>query len=141
MATMPIKTTEYASSAHRYYGGTQNLGLAKGIIAAVDFMESIGMDNVHRRLKELGKYTQGKLLAFGNKVELLTPIEEQSYCAVNGFRIQGISHTQFFDRCMATKLRIRSVAENGLNSLRVSTHIYNTKADVDRLVEEISKVV
>lgn len=141
MASTPIKTTEYAPSAHRYYGGTQSLGLAKGVIAAVDFLESIGMDNVHRRVKELGRYTQEKLLAFGDKVELLTPTEEQSFCAVNGFRIHGVTHTQFFDTCIATKVRIRGVGENGLNSLRVSTHIYNTKAEVDRLAEEIRKVV
>ncbi len=140
MATNPIKTTEYAPNAHRYYGGTQSLGLAKGIIAAADFLDGIGMDNIHRRIKSLGKYTQEQLLSFGNKVELLTPIEERSYCAVNGFRIHGIDNAAFFNRCMEAKVRIRSVAENGLNSLRVSTHIYNTKADVDRLMEEIKKV-
>jgi L-cysteine/cystine lyase len=141
MASTPIKTTEYAASAHRYYGGTQSLGLAKGIIAAVEFLDGIGMDNVHHRVKSLGRYTQEQLLSLGNKVELITPTEEQSYCAVNGFRIKGVEHTAFFKQCMEAKVRIRSVAENGLNSLRVSTHIYNSKADVDKLIAEIKKVV
>lgn len=141
MAATPIKTTEYAAGAHRYYGGTQNLGLAKGIMAAADFLEDIGMENIHSRIKSLGKYTQEQLLSFGDKVELITPTEEQSFCAVNGFRIRGVSNTDFFNKCMAAKVRIRSVAENGLNSLRVSTHIYNSKADVDKLIAEIRKVV
>lgn len=141
MAAVPIKTTEYAPNAHRYFGGTQSLGLARGVIAAIDFLQGIGMDNVHRRIKSLGRYTQEQLRSFGGKVELLTPREERSYCAVNGFRIRGVGHTAFFNRCMEAKVRIRSVAENGLNSLRVSTHIYNSKADVDRLIAEIKKVV
>jgi L-cysteine/cystine lyase len=141
MASTPIRTTEYAAGAHRYYGGTQNLGLAKGTIAAIDFLQGIGMDNVHRRIKSLGKYVQEQLLAFGDKIELLTPTEERSYCGVNGFRIRGVEYAKFFDRCYKARIRIRGVAENGLNSLRVSTHIYNSRADVDRLMAEIKKVV
>ncbi len=141
MATIPVKGTEYAPSAHRYYGGTQNLGLARGIIAAVDFLERIGMDNIHRRIQSLGAYTQEGLLAFGNKVAMLTPVEEQSRCGITGFRIRGMSHTDFFNRCMMAKVRIRSVHENGWNALRASTHIYNSKADVDRLIREVEQVI
>lgn len=141
MASEPIKTTQYAASAHRYYGGTQSLGLAKGIIAAIDFLDNIGMENVYRRIKSLGAYTQQQLLAFGNKVELITPTEERSFGAMNGFRIRNAGHIAFFNRCMEANVRIRGVAENGLNSLRVSTHIYNSKADIDRLMAEISKVI
>jgi selenocysteine lyase/cysteine desulfurase len=141
MASTPIKSTEYAASAHRYYGGTQSLGLTRGVIAAIDFLEGIGMQNVYTRIKSLGRYTQRQLLSIGDKVELLTPTEDRSFCAVNGFRIRGVDHTAFFNRCMDAKIRIRSVAENGLNSLRVSTHIYNSREDVDKLVAEIKKVV
>ncbi len=141
MAASPVKGTEYAASAHRYYGGTQNLGLAKGIIAAVDFLEGIGMEAVARRINSLGAYTQERLLAFGDKVQLLTPTEERSRAAINGFRINGVKHTGFFNQCMAAKVRIRAVSENGLDCLRVSTHIYNSRADVDRLMEEIRKAL
>lgn len=139
MATVPITTTGYANSAHRYYGGTQSAGLYKGVNAAIDFIESIGIMNIHRRVKSLGKYTQDQLLALGDKVELLTPTEERSRCAVNGFRIKGVEHSKFYNTCAENKIRIRSVAENGLNSLRVSTHIYNNKDEIDRLVELVKK--
>ena len=141
MAATPVKGTEYAPSAHRYYGGTQSLGLARGVMAAVDFLEDIGIDNIHRRIKSLGAYTQEGLLAFGDKVELLTPVETSSRCGMTGFRIRGMAHTEFFNRCLAAKVRIRGVHENGWNALRASTHIYNSKADVDRLMQEIEKVV
>ena len=140
MATNPVQMGEYASSAHRYYGGTQNIGLYRGVDAAIDFIENIGLQNIHDRIKMLGGYTQQKMLEFGDKVELITPTEEQSRCAVNGFRIKGIEFTKFNTLASENKIRIRSVAENGLNSLRVSTHIYNTKSEIDKLMELIKKV-
>jgi len=140
MATSPITPTEYAPSAHRFYGGTQSLGLWKGVEAAIGFLETIGMANVERRINSLGSYTQERLLQFGSRIALLTPTEDRSRCGVTGFRIKKMTHDQFFRLCMENKVRIRSVAENGLNALRVSTHIYNTKAEIDRLMELAEKV-
>ncbi len=138
-ATVPITSTGYAHSAHRYYGGTQAAGLYKGVDAAIDFIETIGMENIHRRIKALGKYTQDQLLAIGDKVEMLTPTEDRSRCGVNGFRIKGVAFGDFCNTCSENKVRIRGVGENGLKSLRVSTHIYNTKEEIDRLVELVKK--
>lgn len=135
----PIAIGNYASSAHRYFGGTQANGLYTGVNASIDFIETIGINNIHNRIKALGKYTQDKLLELGDKVELLTPTEERSRCAVNGFRIKGVDYHKFYDVCSQHKIRIRSVPEMGLNCLRVSTHIYNNKSEVDKLVELIKK--
>lgn len=141
MADHPPTMGDYADSAHRYYGGTQAQGLYKGVIASIDFIESIGFDNIHARLKYLGKYTQDRLLDFGSKVELITPTEERSRCAVNGFRIRGVNYEQFYAICTENRIRIRIVHENNLNSLRISTHIYNNTAEVDRVMDLIKRAV
>jgi cysteine desulfurase/selenocysteine lyase len=139
--TNPITIGNYAPSAHRYFGGTQANGLYTGVNAAIDFIETIGIENIHRRIKSLGKYTQDRLLEFGDKIELLTPTEEVSRCAVNGFRIKGVDYHKFYDICAAEKVRIRAVPENGINCLRVSTHIYNNKNEVDKLMDLIKKSI
>jgi selenocysteine lyase/cysteine desulfurase len=139
MATIPATMGEYNASAHRYYGGTQSLGLYKGVTAAIDFIETIGLVNIHNRIKSLGKYTQDRLLEFGDKVELLTPTEERSRCAVNGFRLKNTAYDKFYNACTEEKIRIRSVAENGLNSSRISTHIYNNKEEIDKFIEIVKK--
>ncbi len=135
----PVKTGNYAPSGHRYFGGTQANALYTGVNASIDFIENIGIKNIHNRIKSLGKYTQDRLLEFGDKIELITPTEERSRCAVNGFRIKNMDYQKFFEKCVESKIRIRSVAECGLNSLRVSTHIYNNHADVDKLMELLKK--
>jgi selenocysteine lyase/cysteine desulfurase len=134
MATQPITPTNFAASAHRFFGGTQSLGLWRGVIASIDFINTIGMDNIHRRISELGTYTWQGLAAIPG-VEMITPEEAKSRCAVVGFRIKKAPYDKFYAHCLEQKVRIRAVHENGLDSLRASTHIYNNKAEIDRLLE------
>lgn len=141
MTVQPAKMGKYAKGAHRYYGGTQSLGLYKGVSAAIDFMETIGMQNVHNRINALGTYTQSRLLELGDKIELLTPVEERSRCAITGFRVKGVAYTDVYESLLKKNIRVRSVPENGVNCLRVSTHIYNSKAEVDKLIEGIQEFV
>lgn len=133
----PAKMATYSDTAHRYFGGTQSLPLAKGVIAAVEFLEDIGMHNVNNRVKYLGRYTQQQLLSLGDRIKLLTPTEERSYCGINGFIIEGVNYRDFFNKAIKNYIRIRAVPENGINCLRVSTHIYNSPSDVDKLIELI----
>jgi cysteine desulfurase / selenocysteine lyase len=137
----PLPVPDYAYSAHRYYGGTQASGLYKGVNASIDFIETIGIKNISRRIKYLGKYTQDRLLELGGKIELLTPTEKRSRCAINGFRIKGVKSDDLYKVCNEKKVRIRVVPENGLDSLRVSTHIYNNKTEIDTLIDLVRKAI
>lgn len=137
----PSYMPPYADSAHRYFGGTQSLGLSRGVTAAVDFLDNIGMDNVYNRVKHLGHYLQQELISIGDKVELLTPVEEQSFCAVNSFRIKNVPYNEFYKTCSSNNIRVRAVPENGIDCIRVSTHIYNNKQEIDSLIELVKQAV
>jgi selenocysteine lyase/cysteine desulfurase len=140
MATNPVMMGSYADSGHRYYGGTHNNGLWKGVEASIDFMNGIGMEKIYKRIQYLGRYTQKRLLEIESKVELITPAESASYCGINGFRTKTTSFSELNTKAIEQGIRIRAVAENSLNSLRVSTHIYNNTAQIDKLIELIQKV-
>lgn len=139
MATEPIRTGSYATTAHRFYGGTYNTGLFKGVGASIEFLEAIGMERIRQRITTLGAYTQQRLLELDDRVEMLTPTEAISRGAIIGFRLKNKDGMQFFSDAMKERVRIRYVPENSLNCLRVSTHIYNTHEEVDRLVELVKK--
>lgn len=134
MATNPVTSFDLNPSAHRYYGGTLNNSLYQGVEAAIDFIEQIGMNNIHQRIRYLSAIVQNRVMALGSRVEMLTPTEEISRGGVVGFRIKGLSSADFYKKCGEYKVRIRHVPENGLDSLRVSTHIYNSRTDIDRLM-------
>jgi len=125
------------STAHRYDYGTQSLALYYGLAACFDFVNSIGLDNITKRDKALAsKFLQG--LQEIPQVEILTPLEEKSRCALTGFRLKNMPFDKFQNWLMEKyKIRIRGVGEGGLNSLRVTTHIYNTFEEVDLLLEAI----
>jgi selenocysteine lyase/cysteine desulfurase len=54
--------------------------------------------------------------------------------------MKTVEYMKFYNTCAENKVRIRAVHENGLDSLRVSTHIYNTTNDVDKLIDLIKKI-
>jgi L-cysteine/cystine lyase len=139
MAAVP-EMGDYAPSAHRYYGATQSIGLYKGVEASIDFIETIGQENIYNRIKALGKYAQDQLLQHADKLDVITPTEEQSRCSIIGFKMKTVEYMKFYNTCAENKVRIRAVHENGLDSLRVSTHIYNTTNDVDKLIDLIKKI-
>ena len=115
------------------------LGLYKGVDAAIDFFNTIGPEKIYNRIFELGSYAQEKLLAMGDKIELITPTESISRAGVNGFRLKGTDAAKVYQYCDEKKFRIRVVHENGLNSLRLSTHIYNSKEELDASFEVLGR--
>lgn len=121
-------------TAHRFDYGTQNNAQRMGLMAAVQFMESIGWEKVHARLRELSTYLQNSLMQLPH-IEMLTPTEAESRASIIGFRVQGRSMSYFRTLPPMARIRIRLVPESGLNSIRISTHIFNTKAEIDHLVE------
>jgi selenocysteine lyase/cysteine desulfurase len=129
----------YIDTAHRYDFATQNAAIYKGVEAAVIFMNEIGLERVQSRIRGLAKYLQNKLLAMPDKVEMLTPTEEASRAMMIGFRLKTMDYQKFGELATKEGFRIRLVPESGLNSVRISTHIYNQEAELDRLVELVSK--
>ncbi|MGB9835530.1 MAG: aminotransferase class V-fold PLP-dependent enzyme [Candidatus Saccharicenans sp.] len=126
-------------TAHRYDYGTQSAALYYGLMAALDFVEGIGLDNITERDKMLATRLM-KGLSQIPQVELLTPWEGQSRCALVGFRLKNMPYDKFQNWLMENyKIRIRGVGESKLNSLRVTTHIYNTEDEVDLLLEAVKK--
>lgn len=138
MAIPSPAITGYYPSAHRYYNGTSNIGIYKGAEASIDFIHSIGSERVYERITALGNYMHDNLLNT-DRIEMLTPVEAGSRCGMTGFRIKGIQFDQFYTRALEQDIRIRVMPENNLNSLRVSTHIYNSREEIDRLIALIKK--
>ena len=140
MMMNPPEMGDYASTAHKYYYGTQSSALYAGVVAAIDFIESIGLQNVTQRIHNLAGHFQNELLHLGEgKVEMVTPVEAKSRAGVIAFKLKNVAYDKFYQLAAENKIRIRMVPENGLNLIRVSSHIYNNKTELDSLLELIKK--
>jgi selenocysteine lyase/cysteine desulfurase len=141
MTSSPPLLKGYAASAHRYDYGTQSATLMKGVSAAIDFQLEIGKEKIESRLRELNQYLFDGLLEFGGKIEILSPSEAKSRISMVSFRPINISYQQTGNELGKMGFRIRQVPEGGVNAIRVSTHIYNSKQELDSFLLAFSKIL
>jgi selenocysteine lyase/cysteine desulfurase len=130
-------TLQYIPSAHRFDYGTQSTSLMKGVSAAVDFHLQIGKAKVEARVRELNQYLFEGLSELTGKLEIVTPAEPQSRISMIAFRPKNTPYQTTGNELAKRGFRIRQVPEGRLNGIRISTHIYNTKMEVDQFLEAL----
>ena len=140
MTTDPPEFKGYVPTAHRYDYGTQNAALQIGLAASVDFLYQIGMENIVSRGRALATRLQQGLLELGEKIEMLTPVEDRSRGFMVGFRLKNMTYDKFGEYSGKKGFRVRIVPENHLNSVRVSTHLYNNFDEVERFIQIVKEV-
>jgi selenocysteine lyase/cysteine desulfurase len=127
----------YHPTAQRYEYGTVSSPLMVGVGSAIDFLESIGLQNTWNRNRALSTCLVDGLSEMKG-VDVLTPMRDSERGAMVSFKLRNveISKLQSFlaEKC---KLRTRGVGEANLNALRISTHIYNNFEEVGRVVEGV----
>ena len=75
-------------------------------------------------------------------VEILTPREASMCASMITFRTKTVPYDQLFGRLLKDHaIRARPVTEQGLNALRVSTHLFNSPAECERLVSGVEKIL
>lgn len=131
---------EYNATAQRYEPGTRDAATVVGMAAAVEFLEMIGMDQVAMYGQSLALYLQGQLRALAG-VEVLTPEDAGLSAGITTFKVDAIPFQEVY-RLLSIdhKIRCRIVTERGINAVRISTHIFNTKAECDLVVEGVKSV-
>lgn len=124
---------EWAATAQRFEYGTVNVPLFVGLGASMQFLLDIGIDNVWRRDHALGSALIAGLNELG--VEVLSPQHRDEHSGIITFRLQNMAYGEL-QQFLAKKyqLRTRGIYEGGLNGLRISLHVYNSFADVERVL-------
>ena len=133
--------TNYVDSAHRYDYGTQNPSLPKGMAAAVDFFNTIGVEKATKRGHELATYLQKSLIELGDRIEMLTPTEEKSRASIITFKIKNMNYQDVGKIASKNNFTIRLVWEAEVKGIRISTHLYNNREEVDQFVSLVKSIL
>jgi selenocysteine lyase/cysteine desulfurase len=128
-------------TAHRYDYGTQNKSLYVGVAAATDFHLQIGKAKIEARIRELNEFLYQGLLEIGDEIELLTPLESASRISLVSFRPRKLTYQQVGAALSKAGFRIRQVPEGGVNAIRVSTHIYNSKEELEAFLKATKQII
>jgi cysteine desulfurase/selenocysteine lyase len=129
----------------KFEGGTPIIAGAVGLAAAIDYLESVGMDTIHRHDKELAAYALKRLeevegvTVYGpreNRTSLVTfnlegvhPHDVATVLDAEGIAVRAGHH------CAQPLMRWLGVTA----TVRASFYLYNDESDIDRLVEGIRK--
>ena len=126
----------------RFEAGTQPLAEICALRPAVEYLESIGLDNIQKHERELKKYAVEELQKTG-QVTIYNPDSE---AGIVTFNINGV-----FAQDAATYLNSRGIACRSGNhcakilssllgtvaTVRASFYLYTTKQEIDALVDAV----
>ena len=140
--------TTYAETPMKFEAGTQNVNGAVGLATAIDYLNNIGMENVEKMESELLKYayTEMSKLDF---IEIYGPKNVEKRAAVIAFNVKNVHPHDVSTILNNHKVCIRSGHHcaqplhrklNIESTCRASFYIYNTKKDIDRLIEALKDV-
>jgi cysteine desulfurase/selenocysteine lyase len=143
--TVTMDSVTYNTPPHRFEAGTPPIVQAIGLGAAVDYMEAIGRPRIRAHENALGAYAQERLSRL-NSIRLIGTAPGKG--AIVSFEMKG-AHAHdvatVIDRSgvavrAGTHCAMPLMTRFGVTSTcRASFALYNTRAEVDALVEALAK--
>ena len=139
--------TTFASLPNKFEAGTQNVEGVVGLGAAIDYIENLEYKKIQEKEENLVKYARQKLEEL-DFLELYLTKNEEHHSAVISFNVKGIHPHDIASILDSEGVCVRSGNHcaqplmrflNIDSTCRASFSFYNTKEDVDRLVEALKK--
>ena len=127
---------QFHPSAQRYEYGTVSVPLFVGLGAAMEFLLRIGVENVWRRDFAMASALKEGLNKLG--VEVNSPQHAEEHSAIITFTLKNMDRAKL-QTFLSEKyqLRTRGIYEGGLDAIRISLHLYNSFAEVARVLEGV----
>ena len=141
------QNTTFAPLPNKFEAGTQNVEGVIGLGAAIDYIEKIGYKEIQNVEEAITKYAVNELSKLDFLELYITPHSE-NHSSVISFNIKGVHPHDVASILDSNGVCVRSgnhcaqplLRYLGMDSTcRASFSIYNTKEDVDNLVEALKK--
>lgn len=135
-----LGNVEYKELPEKLEAGTQNLSGILGFSKAIDYINSIGIDNIKKREIELKKYMVDKLSNLKNVIIYNKDVEN----GIVTFNVKDVfaqDVAAYLDKnniCVRVGNHCAKILSEVLgvkNTCRISLYFYNTKEEIDKLVE------
>jgi selenocysteine lyase/cysteine desulfurase len=126
-------------SARRFEGGVPVFSLLAGLGAAIDMCLEVGIDRITRHVLALSDLAADRLTSLG--FEVLSPrTVEAEKSGIVAFVHPEIPSAQLKDSLTRDKISVSLRTVQGRSILRASPHFYNNVADVERLIDALSRL-
>ena len=135
---------EYKSIPTKFEAGTPPIAEVIGLGAAIDYLQTIGMEKIYNYEKELKKYLVSKL----EKNPKVILYNKSTDSGVLAFNLEGIFsqdtaiYLDHYNICVRAGNHCAKILKDEINiknTCRISLYFYNTKEEIDKLVEVLEK--
>ena len=120
--------------------GTKDFPVRAAIGAALDFVNTLGLENIENRCRSLSDYLKAGLAEIKGVKLLSGHTPEISAPGSTIFEKEGldaIASVPIMEERIKT--HIDEHQRDSHNAIRISTHVYNTKTEIDKLLEALAK--
>jgi len=119
--------------------GTSSLPLRAALSASLDLAEAMGPENVAARTRYLSEQLKSRLAAMQGVTILSGSTPATSCPGSTIFEQEGVDAVEAVSLVARRgRIHIDEHQRNGHNAIRISTHVYNTTAEIDRLVDVLA---
>ncbi|NDB08389.1 MAG: cysteine desulfurase [Actinobacteria bacterium] len=145
VTSVSMTEATFADTPRKFEAGVPNMAGAAGLSAAVDYLESLGMEAIHQHELSLNDYALAQLKEIAG-LRLIGPYENIDRGAVFSFTLEGIHPHDVGQSLDDRGIAVRTghhcawplMKKFGISgTTRASFYLYNSLEDVDRLVEGI----
>jgi selenocysteine lyase/cysteine desulfurase len=117
--------------------GTGSVPVVHGLLAAVHFMERLGLNRIERWDAGLTRRLRDGLARLP-AVRLMSPADPRFAAAITTFRVEGVTARALQDALWTKRIRVRSQGDE--KGVRLSAHLYVGPQDIDRVIETVASL-
>lgn len=137
-------TYELKTGVSKFEGGTPPIAEVIGLREAIKYLEDIGMDNIHKYEMELKEYMISEL----SKIDNIKLYNKTSTSGILSFNIKDVFaqdtaiYLNHYNICVRAGNHCTKLLKDELNiknTVRVSLYFYNTKEEIDKLIEVLKQ--
>ena len=127
-------------SARRFEFATRNITDQAGLDRALQMWEEIGWANVYNRIAEYTSCMKERLQEVPG-LELKTPIPYEESSGIVTYKVPGLPAEPQCASLMEHERVLVGGTERDDEAVRVSTHVFNTEEECDRLVSGLMRII
>ena len=148
IGTVSFEKTTFADLPFKFEAGTPDYVATHGLATAIDFMENIGINNIEAHERELTSYALAQMQTIP-EMRIFGPLDAERHDAVISFLVGNIHHLDMGTLLDRLGIAVRTghhcaeplMHRLGINgTVRASFAIYNTKEEIDILINGIKRV-
>lgn len=146
--SVTMESATWAATPRKFEAGVPNMAQAVGLSAAIDYLNQIGIHNIAQHEQDLTSYLLKGITSISG-VKVIGPVDMKDRGGVVSFTVDGVHPHDVGQVLDQYGIAVRTGHHcawplmrklNLVGTTRASLYLYNSKSDVDSLLESIERV-